>query len=400
MNILSLLRQHPRYLSYGFLHYFFSFAGQTFFIGLFVAAFGQRLGWDNSTFAQVYAGVTLTSAFLLPQIGRLIDRFPVRYVSTTTALAIALGCTLIARGTHWGVFTAGLLLVRMGGQGVLALTGATVIGRYFTRGRGQALSLSIIGVSVAEILLPPLFVWLLLTLGLSSTWLIIAGGLLFLFVPAVWLLIPRHDAFQTAEAVARQRPATGADYSRRHVLRDRRFYAFLPAILFPPFFLTGAFLNQNLIADSKGWTLAWMAWCFSAFGISRVLSIFGAGALVDRYGAPAVVRFFLLPVIVGTTVLAYWSAPAAGLVFMALAGASGGTAGVTGPALWAELYGQRHLGSIKSMVAMVTVFASAVAPPIFSYGLEALPLATFMLIMVGVAALASALAWGGRGSKK
>lgn len=397
MNLLTLVRDYPRYLTYGFLHYFFSFAGQTFFIGLFVAAFGQRLGWDNNTFAQVYAGVTLTSAFLLPQIGKLIDRFPVRYVSTVTAVAIAIGGSLIATQSAWPLFTLGLLLVRMGGQGVLALTGATTIGRFFTTGRGQALSLSIIGVSIAEILLPPLFVWLLLELGLTGTWLIIAGSLLLLFVPAVWLLISRQDAFQTAAGVAQQSEAGQVEYSRRHVLRDRRFYAFLPSVLFPPFFLTGTFLNQNLIAESKGWTLAWIAWCFSAFGISRVVSIFGTGGLVDRLGAQTVARFFLLPVIAGTLVLAYWSAPWAGMVFMALAGVSGGAAGVTGPALWAELYGQRHLGAIKSMVAMVTVFSSAIAPPIFSYGLETLPLSVFMNAMVALAVGTTIVAnWVGR----
>ena len=397
MNLLTLLRHHPRYLAFGFLHYFFSFAGQTFFIGLFVAAFGQRLGWDNTTFAQVYAGVTLTSAFLLPQIGKLIDRFPVRYVSTVTATAIAIGGSLLATQSAWPLFTLGLLLVRMGGQGVLTLTGATTIGRFFVAGRGQALSLSIIGVSVAEILLPPLFVGLLLVIGLTGTWLLIAGCLLGVFVPAVWLLIPRRDAFQTAAGVAQQSESEQQAYSRRQVLRDRRFYAFLPAILFPPFFLTGTFLNQNLIAASKGWTLAWIAWCFSAFGISRVAAIFGTGTLVDRLGAQAVVRFFLLPVIIGTVLLAYWSAPAAGMVFMALAGVSGGAAGVTGPALWAELYGQRYLGAIKSMVAMVTVFASAIAPPIFSYGLGALPLPTFMNAMAALAVAAVLAAnWPGR----
>lgn len=400
MNLLTLPSQHPRYLTYGFLHYFFSFAGQTFFIGLFVAAVSRRLGWDNADFAGVYATVTLISAFLLPQIGRLIDRFRARYVSTVAGVAIAAGAVLIATQTHWLLFSLGLLLVRISGQGVMTLTGATTIGRFFTVGRGQALSLSIIGVSVAEILLPPLFVWLLLAIGLTGTWLVIAGCLLFLFVPAVWLLVPRRDAFQTAAGVAARSKTDEVEYSRRHVLRDRRFYAFLPTLLFPPFFLTGTFLNQNLIAESKGWTLAWIAWCFSAFGISRIFSIFGTGNLVDRFSAQAILRILLLPVLGGTVLLAYWSAPAAGMVFMALAGLSGGAAGVTSPALWAELYGQSHLGAIKSMVAMTTVFASAIAPPLFSYGLAAMPLRAFLLLLAGLALAAILVAAsGGRAAR-
>lgn len=383
MNFFTLLRTNPRYLGYGFLHYFFSFAGQTFFIGLFVAALSERLGWENTDFSRVYALVTLISAFVLPRIGKFIDRFRARYVSTAAGLAIALGCGLMALNEGWLLFSAGLLLTRMGGQGVLTLIGATTIGRFFTAGRGQALSLSIVGVSVAEILLPPLAVALLLHFGLTASWLVIGGSLLFVFVPLVWLLVPRRDTFQTAAATAARNQSEQPDYSRRHVLRDRRFYTFLPAILFPPFFLTGAFLNQNLIADAKGWTLAWMAWCFSAFGIARVAAIFSTGGLVDRLGAQRVVRLLLVPTLGATLGLVYWPTPLAGIIFMVLAGLSAGASSVTGPALWAELYGQRHLGSIKSMITMLIVFSSAIAPPVFSYGLTLLSLHHFFLLLGG-----------------
>lgn len=391
MNFLTLLRTHPRYLGYGFLHYFFSFAGQTFFIGLFVAALSERLGWANTDFSRAYALVTLLSALVLPHIGRFIDRFRARYVSTAAGIGIALGCALMALTTHWLPFTVGLFLTRMGGQGVLTLIGATTIGRFFSAGRGQALSLSIVGVSVAEILLPPAAVALLLAVGLTGSWLLIGGSLLLVFVPLLWLLVPRYDTFQTALATAAQNAGEQPDYSRRHVLRDRRFYTFLPVILFPPFFLTGAFLNQNLIADARGWSLAWMAWCFSAFGIARVGAIFGTGRLVDQWGAPRLVRLLLLPTLGATLGLLYWPTPLAGIIFMLLAGLSAGAASVTGPALWAELYGQRHLGAIKSMITMLIVISSAIAPPVFSYGLKLMPFEGFFLTLGGTCLLI--IAW-------
>jgi len=84
MTMLSLLRQHPRYIGFGFLHYFFSSVGQTFFISLFVASMTDRMNWEDGTFAALYSGATLLAAFSLPFIGTQVDRLRVRYVSTAT----------------------------------------------------------------------------------------------------------------------------------------------------------------------------------------------------------------------------------------------------------------------------------------------------------------------------
>jgi hypothetical protein len=70
MTILDLLRRHPRYLSFGFLHFFFSAVGQTFFISLFVADMTLRMEWADGTFAGIYSGITLAAAFALPFMAR------------------------------------------------------------------------------------------------------------------------------------------------------------------------------------------------------------------------------------------------------------------------------------------------------------------------------------------
>jgi len=43
MTMRQLIQAHPRYLGFGFLHYFFSSVGQTFFISLFVVGRWRRL---------------------------------------------------------------------------------------------------------------------------------------------------------------------------------------------------------------------------------------------------------------------------------------------------------------------------------------------------------------------
>lgn len=367
---------NPRYLTFGFLHYFFSAVGQTFFISLFVARMSERMDWADGTFATIYSSVTLAAAFLLPVIGRQVDRVRVRYVSTVVALSILGGTLLLALSHTLPLLVLGLFVVRLGGQGVLPLIGSTTIGRYFQQRRGRALSTSIVGISVAEVLLPPLATYAMLSYGYEPVWLMAGAAILLLFLPAVWLLITRYDNFQKADTVAKAQkvadPAATeiASWTRGEVLADRRFRLILPIVIFIPFVFTGLVFNQSVIADVRGYTAELMAYGLSAYGLVRVVFLLSAGSITDRLGPDRLLRFFLLPALLGLLLLlivkASWSVPA----FFILAGGSAGLDAVMMPSLWAERYGPRFLGSIKSTVRLFVVIASAIAPILFSYGLR------------------------------
>lgn len=398
MTMLSLLRQHPRYLGFGFLHYFFSAVGQTFFISLFVASMSERMNWQDGTFAALYSGATLLAAFSLPFIGTQVDRLRVRYVSTATALLVVAGCLILGftRNIYW--LAAALFVVRLGGQGVLTLIGSTTIGRYFEEGRGKALSASIIGISVAEVLLPSGVVYLLERQGYGTVWLIAAAVITLLFIPAVWLLIRRHDNFQRADTVAAEQAAAdperkvAASWTRGQVLKDRRFQILIPVFIFIPFVFTGLVFNQSVIAEQRTYTAAWMALGLSTYGLSKVVCLLSAGSISDGFGPARLLRFVYFPVLIGLFCLwavnGKWSIP----LFFALTGITAGIESVIWPALWAERYGPRFLGSIKSTVRLLVVLASAIAPVAFSFGLR-LGLDNLLLGLLGYGVICVLLAW-------
>ncbi|MEM9928871.1 MAG: MFS transporter [Bacteroidota bacterium] len=370
----QLLRQHPRYLTFGFLHFFFSAVGQTFFISLFVAGMSARMDWADGTFAGIYSAVTLAAAFLLPIIGPQVDRFKVRYVSTITTLALIGGCILLGLSSHLALLLLGLFVVRLGGQGVLTLTGSTVIERYFNAGRGRALSISIIGISVAEVVMPPAVVFLMERQGYESVWLVAAATLALLFIPAIWLLVRRYDSFQQADTVAAEQAATSPaqndvrSWTRAELLRDRRFHLLIPVFIFIPFVFTGLVFNQSVLAGARGYAAAWMALGLSAYGLTRVVCLLTAGGFADRYGPAALLRYVYAPTVIGLILLIVVQQQLSVPLFFGLMGVTAGIESVIWPALWAERYGPRYLGSIKSTVRVVVVVASAAAPIVFSYG--------------------------------
>ena len=377
MTTRELLSIHPRYLTYGFLHFFFSAVGQTFFISLFVAAISVRMGWAEGTFATLYSALTLTAAFLLPVVGNYVDKLRVRYLSTAAILTLVVGCSLVALSPNATLLVLGLFLCRLGGQGVLTLIGSTTIGRYFQEGRGKALSASLLGIPVAEVILPIGAVYLLEAYGYGAVWLVAAGALLLIFLPAVWTLIRRYDNFQTAATVAEEQAELATEgsveqrsWTRSEMLRDRRFHLLLPVVIFTPFMFTGLMFNQSLIAELRGYTLAWMALGISAYGGSKVLCLLLAGGISDRFGPRRVLRLVYLFAFLGLFCL--WAIPgkAAVPLFFALAGITSGVESVLWPALWSEWYGPRHLGGIKSLLKVVVVLASALAPVVISFGIQ------------------------------
>ena len=89
------------------------------------------------------------------------------------------------------------------------------------------------------------------------------------------------------------------------------------------------------------------------------------GVLVDRFGALSLTPFYLLPMVCSTLVIAFCDASWTIVLFMALAGTTGGATATIISTMWAELYGVLHLGSIKAMVAGIQVISSALGPAVF-----------------------------------
>lgn len=394
MNTKQLLVQYPHYLIFGFLHYFFSFVGQTFFVGLFVTGICLEKGWDTSTFASIYSVVTLSAAFTLPQVGKLLDRLAVRHVSMATSVVMIFGTIVISTHNNWWLLALGIFCVRLGGQGVLTLTGSTSIGRFFTEGRGKALSFSMLGICAAEIIIPPLATALILSQGYRNVWLLTAMLLGLIFLPAVVLLIKRNDSFQRAEAVSKEQNDQGqSSWTRGQVLADRRFQYIIPIVLFLPFFFTGFVFNQSDIGNARGFSPAVMAWGLSTYGLTRAICILFAGGVVDRFGPARLIVFVLLPAILGIGLFLSINASFAVPLTFGLMAVSGGIITVTLPTLWADRYGPQYLGSIKSTVKLLEVLSSAAAPVVFSFGLSKLGLTPLLLLMITYGGICVLLAW-------
>lgn len=363
MNYWDLLKKQPRKIGYGYTHYLFSSLGQTFFISVFVESFSEDLGMNNQGFSLIYAVATIASSLTLPFLGPYLDKIRLRRFSAINGFALVLFCFLISLSQNRIMLLLGLYGLRLTGQGMMALIGSAAIARNFDKQRGKALSLSILGLSTGETIMPVLGVFLINMVGWQHAWQILGAASLVIFMMIIKFIIPGKDSFHIPPLKNKTLVTKSSDKSRRQVLKDKRFYVLVANTIFTPFFITGMFIHHNLLGQIKGWDMGWIASCFIGYGITKTISSLLAGPLIDRISAKRIFPFYLLPMAMGALSLIFLGThPIVTMIYLCFLAISVALMSVASTALWVELYGHTHFGAIKSMVTTVVVFASAIGP--------------------------------------
>lgn len=377
-DYLTFLRDEYPLLGFGLSFTFFSSFGQTFLISLFVPHFLAEFSLGNGEFGALYAGATLGSAILLPWAGAGLDRIRLTHFSLGVVLLMAASSLLLAAAWSPWALLLGLMGLRLAGQGLSGHTAMGAMARYFGPGRGKALSISGLGFPLGEALLPLTVAGCIVLLGWRGSWVLVAVLAVGVFAPTLRFLLRRSGVeLDPARAEAKDGDLRDnldpvvTSWNRGEALRDPRFWFILPAALLPPFWTTGLFLYQTAIAGSKGWSIALMASAFTAFAMTRFLLALGTGNLVDRFSARQIYPYCVLPMAGSLALLLQFQAPWTAFAFMGTLGVTAGMSGTVKPAVWAELYGIRHLGSIKSMMMALMVLSTAVSPVIMGWALEA-----------------------------
>ena len=154
------------------------------------------------------------------------------------------------------------------------------------------------------------------------------------------------------------------------MLSERRFYQILPAMIAPSLIGTALFFFPAEIAAAKNWSSLWLTGNYWLYSVVSVATTIYSGLLIDRFGARRVVPLFLLPLALALVTINLSDHRFLVWPYMLLMGISSGLYFTGLSALWAELYGSKHLGAIKSFTNSVMVFSSALGPALVGSLLE------------------------------
>ncbi|MGM0423181.1 MAG: MFS transporter [Pseudomonadota bacterium] len=374
MSIFKFVARHWRFLGFGFLLTFSCNLGRTFFIGLYSSDIRADYGLSNGDFGALYGAATLFSAAMLIWIGRLVDRIDLRIYTLCVIITMALACMLMYLGTSVLYLGIALALLRLSGQGLMPHISKTSMGRYFESARGRAVSIAHLGINAGQITLPLIAAILIAGFGWRESWGIYAMGMVLLIVPLALILLKghgeRHRKWEAEMTVAESQTGQHSRMKsplREGVFKDKRFFIILPGFLSFALFSTSVFFFQGELLAEKGWDEDLFAMSFPFFAVATMLTTMASGFLIDRMGTLKVLPFIYLPFIIALIGLTIGEQPIWLPMMMCLIGMTAGSLSVASGTLWAELYGTRILGAVRSFVMSIMVLGTAVTPAIVGF---------------------------------
>ena len=358
---------------FGFIFTFFSSFGQSYFIGIFNSSIRADLSITHGQFGTIYASATLFSSLILIWIGKKIDDMDAFKFSIFVIILLSVACYFFSTIKILPLLFIGIFLLRLSGQGLMSHTASTIVSRYFEKTRGKALSVTWLGLSAAEFILPVLMVFLLTIISWRHIWISISI-LVIIFLPLTSLFLIKKlklDSRENSNENVTNIKNNIKQWTRLEVLKDYRFYIISLNMLSLPSIATGVFVYQSFILTSKNWGPFIMAQSFMAYSILSVITLSISGFLIDKYTSRKLLIYMNIPLFISAIILHLFDSPYSSFIFLGLIGISNGFANVLGSSTWAEIYGVKHIGAIKALTTGLMVFATAVGTAVFGILIDA-----------------------------
>lgn len=170
-----------------------SFLASSFFLhsrGIFFPMWMSEFNMEKTEISLVVTAVLMTGSCCAPLTGYMIDRFPVRGVILFGAVWLAIGYTLLQWVDAYVPFLITLMLFQgIGWTCVGPLVQTKLMVNWFTRNRGMALGVAIMGISVAGVVMPTVVTFLSEQLGWRNAYTLYAAILVLLVIPLTLRLV-------------------------------------------------------------------------------------------------------------------------------------------------------------------------------------------------------------------
>ncbi|MCH9694555.1 MAG: MFS transporter [Gammaproteobacteria bacterium] len=254
--------------------------------GVFAVAVSSDTGWSRG---DVQLGVTimiLMAIVTAPIAGLLVDRFGARRVALVSMPLYGLTlASLSLTGDHLGLYYTGWAVMSVLGAGTLPVTWTRVVTGWFDQNRGVALGITLAGTGVAATLGPSYVTSLIGAYGWRAAYLLLAGTILLISIPALTLLF-------------REKQADSASVARKSseavpMVMGYRFWVIGIALVLAAAGIAGLITNSVSLLTDRGLTIADAARYAGLIGISVVVGRLVVGVLLDRIWAPLVAAVFL-----------------------------------------------------------------------------------------------------------
>lgn len=270
--------------------------------GLFVKPLSAAFGWTRGEITLGMSFITLGTVICAPLVGWMIDKWGVRRVAGPSLLGAALAFAVMSRiGPDLWTFYAGCLGIAVLGCATAPVSWTRAVSQRFTKARGLALGLTLLGSATAGVVGVPAVQALITRHGWSAGYLGIAGFSALVAFPVVVLLLGRRPGRVAAAAAV---PLATSGLTIRQALRTGAFWILAFGVLLLITAQSGTIIHLVPLLTDRGLPPAEAAGIAGLMGLAVFVSRVGVGALLDRFSPPLVAGLTLVAPVVAAAILA------------------------------------------------------------------------------------------------
>ncbi|MDC0093864.1 MFS transporter [Alphaproteobacteria bacterium] len=348
---------------------FSSGPGQSHTFSVFVEPISQDLELSSASIASAYGLATLIAAFLLPYMGKIIDRYGARVSLIIISIILGISCIFFGAASNFLMLTVGFGFLRFFGQGSLMLGCANLVSQWFDSKRGFAMSLMALGFGMSMAIHPPVSQFLIDQYGWKYAWIILGISTWIIMVPALFIL-----AWNNPENIGLKPDGVKQSNLKNDEVeaieglnlteasKENSFYILAAMWFGMAMLVTTLHFYQVTILTNQGITTEFAASLFTVSAFAMVVFMPLVGKFFDNFPTKYVLATGLLINSISLISITYSNNEAYSLFYAVSFGINNAFSMTMFGYIWPRYFGRKHLGSIQGTGQMIGVIGASLGP--------------------------------------
>jgi len=348
---------------------FSSGPGQSHTFSVFVEPISQDLELSSASIASAYGLATLIAAFLLPYMGKIIDRYGARVSLIIISIILGISCIFFGAASNFLMLTVGFGFLRFFGQGSLMLGCANLVSQWFDSKRGFAMSLMALGFGMSMAIHPPVSQFLIDQYGWKYAWIILGISTWIIMVPSLFIL-----AWNNPENIGLKPDGVKKSNLKNDEIeaieglnlteasKENSFYILAAMWFGMAMLVTTLHFYQVTILTNQGITTEFAASLFTVSAFAMVVFMPLVGKFFDNFPTKYVLATGLLINSISLISITYSNSEAYSLFYAVSFGINNAFSMTMFGYIWPRYFGRKHLGSIQGTGQMIGVIGASLGP--------------------------------------
>ena len=362
----------------GSLGIFASGAGQSHTFSPFIPVIAKDLKISSTSITTAYMIATLFAAFLLPKIGKLVDKYGPRLVLIFTTILLGIGCMIFGAATNFLMLAIAFGFLRFFGQGSLMLGSANIITQWFDKKRGFALGLMGLGFAISMGLHPPISDFLISNYGWRQAWVIIGFSTwIIMLPPLIFLAINKPEDVNILpdgkkhDNLEKKQKTQIFGLTLNEALKEKSFYILSFSFFSISTLVTALhFFQVTILSQYFNMPSSSAASLFIPTMITMIIFIPIVGKMLDKFKTENIIGLALLVTTASLISITFATSPTFAIIYAIIFGINNAFNLSLFGYIWPRYFGRLHVGSIQGTGQMVLVVGASIGAMPFAAAMD------------------------------